>query len=275
MTAFSFDRWRLLAGCHWAENKKKYGLSFLAFTGLLVFWFVFVLLMDRNHHLDHTIQHGTYFISLFVIGAFFASQYFSDLGSEPKGINFLLTPASILEKLVCGLFYTVLLFFVFFTLSFYIVDVAMVALSNALKSPMEGYGKQPSEVINVFFAKMNSATSLNISYYLLLLYFAVQSFFLLGSVYYSKYPFIKTAIALFLLFLAAFLIEAYIMDAILPKGYHQISFTAFVTAGSDLDNSKTIALPEWINQVLTVLLCYAVPPLLWLVTYHRLKEKEV
>jgi hypothetical protein len=35
------------------------------------------------------------------------------------------------------------------------------------------------------------------------------------------------------------------------------------------------ALPEWIGKVLNVVLSYAFPPLFWLATYYRLKEKEV
>jgi hypothetical protein len=276
MNAFSFDRWRLLVGRHWAENKKKYILSAIAITSLLAFWFIFLLLIDQNYHLDIRLQHGTYFVCLFVFGGFYASQFFSDLGSQPKGINFLLTPASTLEKLACSLFYAVLLFFVFFTLAFYVVDALMVTLANALeRSRTNSNVGEPSEIINLFFAKKQNAASVNINLYLMLTFFAVQSFFLLGSVYFSKYSFIKTAIALFLVFLALLFTEEYVMDSFLPNGYHAGRLTTFLTVKADGTGDKMAALPEWIGKVLNVVLSYAFPPLFWLATYYRLKEKEV
>jgi hypothetical protein len=276
MNAFSFDRWRLLVGRHWAENKKKYILSAIAITSLLAFWFLFLLLVDQSYHIDNRMQHGTYFVCLFVFGGFYASQFFSDLGSQSKGINFLLTPASTLEKLACSLFYAVLMFFVFFTLVFYVVDALMVTLANALeRSRTNGSIGKPSEIINLFFAKKQNAGAVNISFYLLLVFFAVQSFFLLGSVYFSKYSFIKTAIALFVLFLTLLFTEEYVMDSFLPDGYHAGRLTTFLTVKADRTGDKMAALPEWIGRVLNVVLSYVFPPLFWLATYYRLKEKEV
>ena len=277
MSSFSFERWRLLAGRHWAENKKRYLLSFFAFIGLLVFWFVFVLLINQTYYIGYSVQQATYFVCLFVIGSFYASQFFSDLSSQPKGLNFLLTPASTLEKLACGLFYVVPVFFVFFTLAFYIVDVAMVTLANVLQTSVQSAGTIPekSEVINLFVAPKHNANSVNISFYLLLLFFAVQSFFLLGSVYFTKFSFVKTAISIFLLFFAAYFIEAYVMHAFLPKGGHGSAFTQFYIVKEDSTRDKSVALPGWINDVLTTLLRYAFAPLFWIITYYRLKEKEV
>jgi hypothetical protein len=277
MTAFSFDRWRLLVGRHWAENKRKYILSMVAITSLLLFWFGFIIMVDQNYHLPDSMQHGTYFVCLFIIGSFYASQFFNDLGSQPRGINFLLTPASTLEKLACSLFYAVLLFFLFFTLAFYLADVLMVALANALQRSRTDAGetRPPSEVINLFFAKKHNADSVNISFYLVLAFFAVQSFFLLGSVYFSKYSFIKTAIALFVLFMAGLFLESYVMDALLPNGYHAGRLTTYLTVHGDGSGAKVAALPEWIGNTLNVVFSYAFPPLFWLATYYRLKEKEV
>lgn len=277
MNAFSFERWRLLVGRHWAENKKRYLLSFFAFIGLLIFWFAFVLLMTHNFYVEESIQLVTYFVCLFIAGAFYASQFFSDLGSQPKGINYLLTPASTLEKIACTLFYVVLLFFVFLTLAFYIVDVSMVALANTLQATLhhdESLTGQ-SKVVNVFMDTKHNADSYNINYYFLLLFFAVQSFFLLGSAYFSKYSFVKTAITIFLLLLGAFFIEAYVMDSFLPKGSHSGNFTTYLTFKGDWTPYKIVTLPAWINRLLTTLLFYAFPPLFWIVTYFRVKEKEV
>jgi hypothetical protein len=38
---------------------------------------------------------------------------------------------------------------------------------------------------------------------------------------------------------------------------------------------RLVQLPGWVGEVLRILFLYAITPLLWLVTYYRLKEKEV
>ena len=44
---------------------------------------------------------------------------------------------------------------------------------------------------------------------------------------------------------------------------------------SDGDMDKIIHLPEWINSIVLFLLKYAFAPIFWVVTYFRLKEKEI
>src|SRR5215218_3480762 len=98
---FSFKRFTLLVLKHWADNKKRYGLSVLAFIGLLITWFVLTMLTGfDNKPMGKEVQTITFFFALFAVGTFYASQYFSDLGSRAKGINFLLVPASAFEKIL-------------------------------------------------------------------------------------------------------------------------------------------------------------------------------
>lgn len=267
--SFSFQRWSLLVGKHWSENKKRYLLSFAALIGLLTIWFVFM--MSVNQPLNNAMQFGTYFVALFGTGVFYASQFFRDLGSRSKGINYLLTPASTLEKLVCSLLYTVFCFFILFTAAFYLVDVIMVALSHTMDTSREYGNNVPykAQVLNLFDFKRQSPPI----YELFLLFFGVQSAFLLGSVYFSQYSFIKTAIAVFLLFLFIVFFEDKIMHIFFPGSFYRglSSYRIYV----DGDNDKIVSLPAWINTVVMGLLHYSIPPLLWLVTYFRLKEKEL
>src|SRR5688500_15360809 len=102
---FSFHRFTLLVQKHWADNKKRYGLSVLAFAGLLIGWFVLTMFMSEGQLMEVELQLGTFFVLLFVTGTFYASQYFSDLNSKSKAANFLLVPASNLEKFLCSLLY--------------------------------------------------------------------------------------------------------------------------------------------------------------------------
>src|SRR5690242_17437744 len=132
--SFNINRFSLLVVKHWADNKKRYLLSVLAFMGLLIGWYTFTILIDSRFPVGKGLQMVTYFFSLFTVGSFYASQYFRELGSRSKGINFLLVPASGLEKLLCSLLYTVILFFLVFTAAFYLIDLLMVWIGQRLIS---------------------------------------------------------------------------------------------------------------------------------------------
>ena len=74
----------------------------------------------------------TYFFGLAIMGCFFGSMLFNELSSGPKAMNYLSFPASHFEKLVCGLLYGVVFFFIAYTVIFYIVDFAMVKFANSI-----------------------------------------------------------------------------------------------------------------------------------------------
>jgi hypothetical protein len=245
---FSLKRFRLLVLKHWADNRRRYILSVLAFVGLLTAWFGLTLLMHEDQvPMSQDVQQTTFFFLLFVIGTLYASQYFRDLGSRTKGSNFLLIPASSFEKLLCGILYTAVFFPLVFIVTFYLADSLMVALANAVFK----WGEK-ARVINIFtvnFFHFNSNRALNF----LLFFLSVQSVFLLGSVYFRKYNFIKTIISCFIIWMLAMVVLYAVHN--------------WVTR---LDNGPV---PDEITLATTVL-AYIIGPLLWWVAYYRLKAKQ-
>lgn len=245
---FSFKRFALLVLKHWSENKKRYVLSVLAFLGLLIAWFVFAMIIEEHHPVPKDVQAVTYFFPLFVAGTFYASQYFRDLGTRAKGINFLLVPASTFEKFLCSLLYTVILFFIIFTASFYLVDILMIAFANNFFET--GKAVDDTTVVNVFKANViqfSDGSAINF----LLLFFTIQSAFLFGSAYFQKYGFIKTIIAGFV-----------------------VCFTFFCLMSLLYGGEPLLDIP-WIAKVSSFLVMYALTPLLWIMTYFQLKVKQV
>ena len=270
---FSFKRFLLLVLKHWADNKKRYGLSVLAFFGLLSTWFLFSMLTGFDDiPMGKSVQTITFFFSLFAVGTFYASQYFSELGSRSKGINFLLVPASAFEKLLCGLLYSIVLFFLVFTATFYLVDIIMVGIAKLFTGTAAGVAK--STVVNVFHiivVPVNMDTTLNF----LLFYFSIQSAFLLGSIYFEKYSFIKTVIACFGLAFIFFFLIYFFNEHLLPDGtFFKGFFTSYLVL-KDGANDQLVQIPAWIGQMLRFLVLYGIAPFLWIVTYYRLKEKQV
>lgn len=264
---FSFKRFSLLVLKHWADSKRRYALSVLAFAGLLTGWFVLMMLANEwGNPMSEEVQKTAYFFLLFVAGAFYASQYFRDLGSKARGSNFLLVPASSFEKLLCAVLFAVFLFFVAFTAVFYLVDTVMVQIAN---SYWGGAGKVP--VINVFKASLlefNSG-SMNSS---LLLHFVMQSAFLLGSVYFERYSFIKTIITGFVVFFILFGLMYLLYSQFDPWDDLPGGFIA--SSGAGLEESP-VEVPAWVGKTYRFIVMYALAPFFWIVTYYRVKEKQV
>jgi hypothetical protein len=266
---FSFKRFSLLVFKHWADNKKRYVLSVIAFIGLMITWFVFTMLVDSDNPMDKGMQLITFCFSLFAVGSFYASQYFRDLGSRAKGINFLLVPASAFEKILCCLLYTVVLFFVVFIAAFYVADILMVTIVKSfVATDAPGRG-----LLNIFDATnlpFEGGSTINV----LLIFFAIQSAFLLGSVYFEKYSFIKTIISGFVVFFVIFCFLFFLYD-LMPKGGFADGYLTSYRIDNNGKDDYLVTIPRWIGQILYYALMYGIAPFLWIVTYYRLKEKQV
>jgi hypothetical protein len=278
---FDFQRWLLLVGKHWGENRKKYLLSLVALASLMIIWYIFVMLIERRTPFFDEMQVAIYYIGMAIIGCLFGSLIFSEAASGPRAMHFMSVPASLVEKLLCALLYGLVLFFVCYTLIFYLVDFTMIKLSNGI---LEQYWKDrdPSyvfveaKVVNVFTKPPNTGPDFpNIFFYFFLLYFNLQSAFILGSIYFSGYSFIKTTIALLLVFLAVIFFMANMLDDFTPQGHFGDGFFTYIIPGKDGEPSRVASLPGWMQVSIKYLLMYGFLPLLWSATYFRLKEKEV
>ena len=271
---FEAKRLLLLIQKHWAENKKRYGLAFIALIGMWVIWYLFILLIadsDSDYPLAPAVQEITYYFTLFLVGAFYANQFFSDFGSKSKTANFLLIPASTLEKLLCAIFFTVPFFFAAFTLAFYIADVLMVTMANLFHSAYSNGNNE--QVANVFKGYDIPKDAVK---YMLLISLTVQAWYLLGSAYFKKYSFVKTAIAQFAGMIFLVLLFSFFNDVVMPNGeYDDINGTFGYVIHEGEASGKIVQLPGWIGAILRALFMYGFPLLFWYVTYLRLKEKEV
>lgn len=278
---FDFKRWLLLVGKHWGENRKRYLLSLVALAALMIIWYIFVMLIERRNPFIVEMQVGTYYIGMAIVGCLFGSLIFSEAASGPKAMHFMSVPASLFEKLLCALFYGVVLFFICYTVIFYLVDFSMVKISNGI---LEQYWKEreasyvfvPTEVVNVFVMPTSAGPEIpNLFFWFLLIYINLQSLFVLGSIYFSGYSFIKTAIALLIVFLAVIFYMANILDGFMPKGHFGEGFFSYVVMGDEGGPSRGAMLPAWMANSIKYLFMYGFLPLLWFATYFRLKEKEV
>jgi len=272
---FDFNRWLLYIGKHWNENKKKYLLSLGAIAGLLVLWYSFTMLVNLNGAFRRDNQAIAYYVGLVLTGCLFASLMFSDLNEGATAIHFLLVPVSALEKLLCAFLFSAVLFFISYTLIFYVVDFSMVSISNNLietAAKRDHVIANTQDVINVFQAPPEQGDNFYI--YLLTLFVGVQSAFLLGSVYFVKFNFIKTTVSVFIIFVAFMLVVHKLMHLFMPHGDFADPFTIYRVWQPD-NTQVAILLPVWLSNILLFLFKYTLAPVFWVATYFRLKEKEV
>jgi hypothetical protein len=272
---FDLNRWFLYMGKHWNENKKRYLLSLAAVGGLLVLWYSFLMIVNPDNPMGLRMQVITFYVGLFITGCLFASMIFNDLSDGPKAIHYLLTPASALEKLLTAIVFGVVLFFISYTIAFYAVDFIMLKISNGVVSTyLERQHRAPGppqELLNVF----NSTEGRdNIYFYILLIFFAVQSMFLLGSVYFVKNQYIKTLVSGLVVFLFMVFFIHKVMGSFMPDGSFFKPFTVYRVWNTNMGEAM-IQLPEWFSSLLLFLTKYTLAPCLWVVAYFRLKEKEV
>jgi hypothetical protein len=282
--AFDLQRWGLLVRKHWGDNRNKYTLSLAAIGSLLLLWYGFLILVNGRGAMNPEGQIITYYVGLFLSGSLYASLLFSDLANRSKALNFLTVPASHLEKILVMVLYCVLIFFVCYTVIFYVADLIMIKVSNAINlSNWEDHHEVgsvfvPETIANVFyrFEPRESGNPFNTLSLVLLIFFAVQGAYVLGSIYFPAYSFIKTTIALLLIILFFIFLVAKILFPILPEGGFRANLTQFnLPEPGGMWGNRVILLPSWTDDVFFGFFKFVLAPVFWLITYFRLKEKEV
>lgn len=257
---FSFSRLGKLIAKQFYENSRLYLISTLALLGLLSLAFTFwITVAGPNYQ-----EEETYFIflfGLFLAGAIFASMSFNMLGRKDKGIYWLGIPATHLEKLVCTILFSVVLFFIVYCLCFYLVkSIALTYLDSR---------------VGAIYTEMNGSNDGfgSVFKYFLYAYFAVQSLYLLGSVYFSRYSFIVTTVVGALVM---FLFIYYITQ--IDRFMEPDSWELFTVKRADANVQDSYFLYS-VSPTVVDIIKYAVQflwvPVFWVATWYRLKEKEI
>src|SRR6187402_2757710 len=219
---FNAGRWWKLVVLHWAENRRRYLLSLTAIAGLMLVWFCLTLSFNKYNTLVKGEQFGIYFFGLFFCGCLYASMLFADLGKKREATQFLSVPASQLEKLLCAVFFGVVLFFIAYTCIFYLLDIPMVGIAKDMFVKLHGkdlYDSERRGVFNIFVGRVGHGEDKG-TFYLLMFFFALQALFGLGSVYFARYSFIKTVVSLLMLSVLGIFLFCQVMDNHLPNDWH-------------------------------------------------------
>lgn len=254
---FNFTRLGMLIKKQWAEHARLYTLTMGAIAGLMaIALFVWQLT-------DHPPVIATYIIllvSMFLGGAIFSSMTFADLSQRTTGIYFLSVPATHGEKLVCGILYSQVFF-----------NAVVLALFFILQPIAVSMAKYPDFMqFRSAYAHTEFAT---LVWNIITAYLAMQALFILGSVYFQRFSFVKTVVATVLTALVFGAFMNWVIQPILPHGMSLNSFSKFgvVIHGQE----RTYTLPAWSSVGIRYAFQYIWVPVFWTATYFRLKEKEL
>ncbi|HWB28306.1 MAG TPA: hypothetical protein VG738_22695 [Chitinophagaceae bacterium] len=287
-----FRRLFMLIARHWFENRKAYGLFFLAIAVFLCGWFIFFLLIGNPHLFDQGSQMIIYFVGLFASGCLSAAFLFRDFSNKAKKITYQLLPAATLEKLVCVLFYGVLIFFVAYTFIFFVTDFFAVKMANSATSGLMNSNSlsavewrqrfgitttlYPAKTVNIFSPGVDSFI-----FYpgdtaeLFSAFFPIQSAFILGSVYFTKNSFFKTIVALLVMFMIFFIVMGKMFTPMFPASSQTFNSFTIVKTFNGAGDETIYSLPFWIGNIADFLVKFVITPVLWVATYYRLKENEI
>lgn len=278
---FNFNRFWLLVKRQWLEFGKIYLISLLVVTGVIIGFYFYGLPEPDTHTTDpasiynHDNEGFVYLyfrIPLFLVLGFMfisiiASGYFSLLGQKPKAIIELMTPASTLEKWLCGVLYTGVLSVFSFLLIFYLTDMVFVNYLQKIVGhisytiPVEINSAPQTILLSVkpFFVEFFSLGQIKT---LVLTPIMITSVFLLGSVYFNRFHYIKTAVVV-MLFCTALI--------------YVIRTVGFWLTANKVQDSASFGFRYSGNEIFTYMLIGTVLITLffWAVTFFRIKEKEV
>ncbi len=264
---FSFQRLYLLFRKQWLENSRFYGLASLALLGVMAIVFVVFWIMMGGPHYHEGQTMVIYFVGLYLLGSLYASTAFQALDEKEKGQYLLSLPATHAEKLVTVIVFTTVFFFLVYTACFLLVKWLAVAYVH--------YRMQHESFVH-FQALAWDKNDRQIFSYLLIGFFSLQSLFLLGSVYFRKYAYVKTILAAICFSGIYIFLVVKSIQFFVPAGYH---FEGYRVVQSQVPEGEGYYRAYGFGKDFLYSLVFIAKwlwiPVFWTAAWFRLKEKEI
>lgn len=257
---FDIRRFMQLVKLDSAERGKNYILMAVLLTGLLLSLLLPIVVV-RGYSTVLLLFHA---LALFMVvifgGSLFTSTVFSHYGRPDSGIAAIMVPASQLEKFLNALLVT-LLFIVPFTLFFVRFHHWSIEYANS-RLPAGGmrYNVLPADV----------------QHYFIYMHIMIQGAVFLGSIWFSKLSYIKTALVLFLLAVFSFGINlafAYFSTGT-PSKVVAFPFSGwqlwYFSSGQQYSLVHTESVKSFVYTFPFIFLVST-----WYISFIRLREKEI
>jgi hypothetical protein len=242
---------------HTAEHYKSYLMSLTVLLGVMLLGGGFITYLIPGGFMDKEMQSVLFMSVILLAGTIFTSTIFADMGDNKKAMASLTLPASHFEKYLVAWLYSVVIFLVVFTGSFYLILLLLVNLKHF-------WGQTPP-LFNVFDDQRGGPV--------FLLFALLQSIAFYGAICFKKLHFIKTAFAFFIGIAILIVTNLAILTLLLRRSVlptMPFGMLRFIEKGQE----KAINLGRhqgefatWLVEVLVIIF--------WAAAYYRLKEKQV
>ncbi len=210
---------------------------------------------DHDNGGFHEIWYG---IILLAGGFYFTSSSFNELNKKEERMNYLALPASIFEKFSLKLLVTSLGYLIGLTLIYWI-------FAQVIDSVTQSYFEwsfRPFDIRTGSFPL------------LIKLYLVLQSLFILGAATFNRFAFFKTLFAIGILG-----IGIGIFTGLCFRGIFAEYFQSFFEPKENVGIIPSIAFRDFMQYTAWPLLqnifWYVLAPVMWIVAYFKLKEREV
>jgi hypothetical protein len=255
---FNIKRFTRLFIKHSAEHYKSYLMALTVLIGVMLLGGSFITyLIIPGGFMGTEIQSVLFINVLLLAGTIFTSTIFADMGDNKKAVASLILPASHFEKYLVAWLYSVVIFIVVFTGSFYLI---LLLLANLKHFP----GQTP-QLFNVFDDQKGGPV--------FLLFALFQSIAFYGAICFKKLHFIKTAFAFFIAIAISILCNKIILGLLLGRSVLP-TMPFGMLRFMENNREKAINLGRHQGDYATCLIAVLVV-IFWVAAYFRLKEKQV
>ena len=241
-------------------------MQLLGFTGLSFLLVLILYVLLKTFSGIGTAQNLSFIWGLAGGGCFLSSFVFAYFSSPSAGSSYLTLPASHFEKWLCGILIAAVLYPLLFLLFFRMMDAGFVAAYHNSLDPASPFYKQQFDAVYGFAYDDNIAAKV---YFLFLIF---SSTMLLGSLYFNKTGFIKSAITCCVICSASYGLN-WLIARILFGEINEATLFYHVTIPVGKEEGS-IELPARVANIFQYSVCYVMPVLLYALAYIRLKEKE-
>lgn len=251
-TILNINRLGLLLKRFFIENKQRE----------LIFWGIATLVFTLMHEAEPAK------IFIYISGFMFAARQFKIFSYSPTGMHYLLIPATHIEKLTVSILLS--------TIYFFVASMTAYCIGNVVGTNLLNYIFETAKPVNwaLFQSDVVMHTSLvnleKVNQFIAMIgaFVMFQTIFLVGSLYFKRNAVGKTCLAIAVISIVFVIIQLSFMKVLwadLHIAGKNISYY-FDLNKSDLSPNQFLALD---------ILSYLLIPFFWVVSYFRLKEKQV
>ena len=252
--------------------------------GIIILNFILVLLlysfMREIIGWDGT-QNLTFLWGFVFGGCYLSAAVFNYFSTNANGSSYLTLPCSALEKWLCAILITGVLYTISFLLFFKAMDAAFVSYYHQLLDPKE---------VN-YLNKMEAVQPLDLNGHVAKttyrMYGVLVSAMMVGSLYFNKLSFIKTGLIICLVFGLLFVVNLGVANIFFNDVNDAFPFShvslhlpsAGVVQESNIlirpmNEEAGIELPQPYQSIFKVFIQYVLAAMLCVTAYIRLREKE-